>query len=196
MIDTHCHIDFEEYDEDRSDVIKRAQEKLDAVIVSGISEKSNQGILDLSDKYKNFIYPSFGYHPVSSQNCSDEELKGAHEHLINHIDEIVAVGEVGMDFFYVKDKSLRARQKEIFTSLGAAGSQPQTHPVLITGRTTAVPTDGANAYWNDWGCLCTSPPRTAVLPVWKVQQTVRSLMRSLQKCWKDLCSCLPMQLSV
>lgn len=116
MIDTHCHIDFEEYDKDRSDVIKRAQEKLDAVIVSGISEKSNQGVLDLSDEYKNFIYPSFGYHPVSSQNCSDEELKGAHEHLINHIHEIVAVGEVGMDFFYVKDKSLRARQKEIFTS--------------------------------------------------------------------------------
>lgn len=116
MIDTHCHIDFEEYDKDRSDVIKRAQEKLDAVIVSGISEKSNQGVLDLSDEYKNFIYPSFGYHPVSSQNCSDEELKGAHEHLINHIDEIIAVGEVGMDFFYVKDKSLRARQKEIFTS--------------------------------------------------------------------------------
>ena len=116
MIDTHCHIDFEEYDADRSDVIKRAQDKLDAVIVSGISESSNQGVLDLSDEYKDFIYPSFGYHPVSSQNCSDEELKGAHAHLINHIDDIVAIGEVGMDFFYVKDKALRERQKEIFTS--------------------------------------------------------------------------------
>lgn len=116
MIDTHCHIDFEEYDDDRESVIKKAQEKLDAVIVSGISEESNQGVLDLSEEYKNFIYPSFGYHPVSSQNCSDEELKGAHEHLIKHIDDIVAVGEVGMDFFYVKDKALRERQKEIFTS--------------------------------------------------------------------------------
>ena len=48
MIDTHCHIDFEEYDKDRDEIIKRAQDKLDAVIVSGIGYESNQGVLDLS----------------------------------------------------------------------------------------------------------------------------------------------------
>ena len=116
MIDTHCHIDFEDYDNDREDVIKRAQEKLDAVIVSGISEQSNQGVLDLSNKYKGFIYPTFGYHPVSSQNCSEDELKSAHKHLISNIKDIAAIGEVGMDFFYVKDKALRERQREIFTT--------------------------------------------------------------------------------
>lgn len=116
MIDTHCHIDFEDYDNDREDVIKRAQEKLDAVIVSGISEQSNQDVLDLSNKYKGFIYPTFGYHPVSSQNCSEDELKGAHKHLISNIKDIAAIGEVGMDFFYVKDKALRERQREIFTT--------------------------------------------------------------------------------
>ena len=104
MIDTHCHIDFEEYDEDRNDVITRAKDKLDAVIVSGIGSESNQGVLALSDEYKNFIYPSFGYHPVSSQNCSDEELKQTHNHLIENLDNIVAIGEVGMDYYYVKDK--------------------------------------------------------------------------------------------
>ena len=114
MIDTHCHIDFEEYDADRKDVITRAKDKLDAVIVSGIGYESNQGVLDLSNEYKNFIYPSFGYHPVSSQKCSDEELKLAHKHLIENLDNIVAIGEVGMDYFYVKDKALREKQKEIF----------------------------------------------------------------------------------
>ena len=116
MIDTHCHIDFEEYDKDRGEIIKRAQDKLDAVIVSGIGYESNQGVLDLCSKYEDFIYPSFGYHPVSSQNCSDEELKLAHAHLIDNIDNIVAIGEVGMDYFYVKDKALREKQKEIFLS--------------------------------------------------------------------------------
>ena len=116
MIDTHCHIDFEEYDKDRDEIIKRAQDKLDAVIVSGIGYESNQGVLDLCSKYEDFIYPSFGYHPVSSQNCSDEELKLAHAHLIDNIDNIVAIGEVGMDYFYVKDKALREKQKEIFLS--------------------------------------------------------------------------------
>ena len=116
MIDTHCHIDFEEYDEDRDEVISRAKDKLDAVIVSGIGYESNKGVMNLCDEYKNFIYPSFGYHPVSSQNCSEEELKLSHSHLIENINNIVAIGEVGMDYFYVKDKALREKQKEIFLS--------------------------------------------------------------------------------
>ncbi len=116
MIDTHCHIDFEEYDEDRDEVISRAKDKLDAVIVSGIGYESNKGVMNLCDEYKNFIYPSFGYHPVSSQNCSEEELKLTHSYLIDNITNIVAIGEVGMDYFYVKDKALREKQKEIFLS--------------------------------------------------------------------------------
>ena len=114
MIDTHCHIDFEEYDKDRDQVIKRAKDILDAVIVSGIGYESNKGVLELCSDNEGFVYPSFGYHPVSSQKCSDEELKLAHNHLIENIDEIVAIGEVGMDYFYVKDKALREKQKEIF----------------------------------------------------------------------------------
>lgn len=114
MIDTHCHIDFEEYNEDRNEIITKAKDKLDAVIVSGIGYESNKGVLELSNEYKNFIYPSFGYHPVSSQKYSDEELKLAHAHLIENLDNIVAIGEVGMDYYYVKDKALREKQKEIF----------------------------------------------------------------------------------
>ena len=116
MIDTHCHIDFEECDKDRDEVISRAKDKLDAVIVSGIGYESNKGVMNLCDEYKNFIYPSFGYHPVSSQNCSEEELKLSHSHLIENINNIVAIGEVGMEYFYVKDKALREKQKEIFLS--------------------------------------------------------------------------------
>lgn len=114
MIDTHCHIDFEDYDKDRDEVINRAKNKLDAVINSGIGYESNQGVLELCNQYEGFLYPSFGYHPVSSQNCSDEELKQTHKHLIDNINNIVAIGEVGMDYFYVKDKALREKQREIF----------------------------------------------------------------------------------
>ena len=116
MIDTHCHINFEDYDNDRDIVMKRAEDKLDAVIVSGTNIKENSNVLELSKKYEGFLYPTFGFHPVTSQDCTDEELKEAQEHLINNIDNIVAVGEVGTDYFYVKDKALRERQREIFKS--------------------------------------------------------------------------------
>ena len=116
MIDTHCHIDFEDYDNDREEVIKRAKKELDYVIASGFDIESNKKVLQLSNDYKNFIYPTFGFHPVSSQNSTDEELKEAQNHLLDNLSDIVAIGEVGMDYFYVTDKALRERQQEIFRS--------------------------------------------------------------------------------
>ncbi len=116
MIDTHCHIDFKDFDSDREEVIKRAKDKLDYIVASGFDKTSNQNVLELSKEYEGFIYPTFGFHPVSSQNSTDEELKDAQEHLIDNLSNIVAVGEVGMDYFYVTDKALRERQQEIFTS--------------------------------------------------------------------------------
>ena len=116
MIDTHCHIDFEEFDDDRGDVIKRAKDNLDHVIVSGYSNESNMKVLQLSKDYEGFIYPTFGFHPVSSQNATEEDLKIAHENIRNNLDSILAVGEVGMDYYYVTDKALRERQQEIFKS--------------------------------------------------------------------------------
>ena len=116
MIDTHCHIDFEDFDDDREEVIKRARDKLDLIIASGFNRESNQNVLDISKEYEGFVYPTFGFHPVSSQNSTDEELKDAQNHLIDNLDSIVAVGEVGMDYYYVTDKELRERQQEIFRS--------------------------------------------------------------------------------
>ena len=116
MIDTHCHIDFEDFDKDREEVIKRAQDKLDCIVASGFSNDSNREVLKLSKEYEGFIHPTFGFHPVSSQNSTNEELNEAQNYLIENLDDIVAVGEVGMDYYYVTDKALRERQKEIFTS--------------------------------------------------------------------------------
>ena len=116
MIDTHCHIDFEDFDSDREEVINRAKDKLDHVIVSGYSNESNMKVLQLSKDYEGFIYPTFGFHPVSSQNATEEDLKIAHDNIRNHLDDILAIGEVGMDYYYVTDKALRERQQEIFRS--------------------------------------------------------------------------------
>lgn len=133
MIDTHCHIDFEEFDSDRDELIKRAKDKLNAVINSGYSVESNQKALELSQEYKDFVYPTFGFHPVSSQNSTEEEIKAAHEQVISHLDDILAVGEVGMDFYYCTDKALRKRQQEIFTGFIEIANEYHV-PLLIHGR--------------------------------------------------------------
>ena len=66
MIDTHCHIDFDEFDEDRDNVISRAKEKLNAVINSGYGLESNAKALALSKEYEGFVC------------CGVEELYGIH----------------------------------------------------------------------------------------------------------------------
>lgn len=114
MIDTHCHIDFEDFDDDRKEVIGRAKDKLDNVIVSGYSNESNMKVLQLSKDHEGFIYPTFGFHPVSSQNATQEDIDIAHDNISKYLNDIVAIGEVGMDYFYVTDKALRERQQEIF----------------------------------------------------------------------------------
>ena len=133
MIDTHCHIDFDEFDEDRKDVMARAKEKLNAVINSGYGLESNAKALALSKEYEGFVYPTFGFHPVSSQNSPQEEIDAAHNQMIEHLDEILAVGEVGMDFFYCADNTMRARQQEIFTGFIEIANEYEK-PLLIHGR--------------------------------------------------------------
>lgn len=133
MIDTHCHIDFEDFDEDRKEVIARAKDKLDFVVASGFSQKSNQNVLELSKEYEGFIYPTFGFHPVSSQNSTDDELKETQDHVIDNLSNIVAIGEVGMDYYYVTDKTLRERQQEIFTSFLELANEYKT-PIVMHVR--------------------------------------------------------------
>jgi len=133
MIDTHCHLDFDPFNEDREDVIKRTKEKLTAVINSGTSLDGNKEVLKLANQHPNFIYPTFGFHPVSSGKISNDNLKLAIEYMKEHLDDILAIGEVGMDYFYVKDKGERARQNEIFTQFVELANEYEV-PLLIHAR--------------------------------------------------------------
>ena len=133
MIDTHFHIYFEEYDEDRDEVINRAKQVLDYIIDSGTNPISNKYVVELSKKYSNFLYPTYGYYPVSSEKRTNDEINSAYDYLINHLDDYVAIGEVGMDYFFVRDKSLREKQKKVFTGFVEIANEYEK-PLLIHGR--------------------------------------------------------------
>ena len=133
MIDTHCHVNFEDYDGDRDEVVERAKAKLNGFIDSGFGYESNIKSLKQSKEYEGFAYSTFGFHPVSSQNCTQKELDDVTEQVITHMDEIVAIGEVGMDYYYCTDKTLRERQKEIFLEFVNIANEYRK-PLVIHGR--------------------------------------------------------------
>ena len=64
MIDTHCHLDGEEFAQDLETVITRAREAgVEAIGVPGIDLKSCQTVLDLCHRYEGYCFPMLGLHP-------------------------------------------------------------------------------------------------------------------------------------
>ena len=108
MVDTHCHI-FSEYYEDIQDVIDRAMEAgVRALIVNGYDMASNKEVLELVKKY-DIVYGALGIQPEEVDDVLEEDLKFIEEHINDEF--IVAVGEIGLDYHYECDKE---KQKEIF----------------------------------------------------------------------------------
>ena len=108
LVDTHCHV-FHEYYDDIDDVIKRAYDNgVGAIIVNGYNMKSNREVLELVDKY-DIVYGALGIQPEELDDFNDDNL----EFISRHINDkkIVAVGEIGLDYHYECD---RDKQKELF----------------------------------------------------------------------------------
>jgi len=111
LIDTHCHLDFPDFDYDREDVIQRAKSNGVAYIVNiGSSLENSKKSLELSQKY-DFIYASIGIHPHEADKINSQtklDLKCLAEN-----QKVVAIGEVGLDYY--KNYSLPKNQRQLFT---------------------------------------------------------------------------------
>ena len=113
LIDTHCHLDFPEFDKDRAEVIQRAQAKGIAYIINvGSSLEGSRKSLELSRQY-NFIYATVGLHPHEADRF-DEKVKAELEKLTQQ-DKVVAIGEIGLDYY--RNYSRAENQKSLFIAL-------------------------------------------------------------------------------
>lgn len=110
LIDTHAHIDMEEYSADFSEMLKRADENgVKKIIVPGVEPSTFGRILDLTEKYTN-IYGCIGVHPEELDSYNEETNEKIKYYLQKP--KIIAVGEIGLDYYW--DKSRIELQKEVF----------------------------------------------------------------------------------
>lgn len=110
LIDSHAHLDMEEFDLDRDRVLERAQQAgIIHIITIGVDLRSSQNAITLSEKYP-CLFASVGCHPHYAESCDHEMLEGLKK-LSSH-DRVVAWGEIGLDFF--RNYASHAKQKEIF----------------------------------------------------------------------------------
>jgi TatD DNase family protein len=112
FIDTHAHLVASDFNDDRDEVIKRAQQAgVECVVVPATDLRSSREAVELAEKCES-IYACVGVHPHEASSGTSEVLHEI-EDLSNH-KKVVAIGEIGLDFHY--DFSPRERQVEVFKS--------------------------------------------------------------------------------
>ena len=116
-IDTHCHLQFKQYAQDREEIIERMKEEGIAVIVVGTDLETSKEAVALAEKYEH-LYAAVGMHP-SNEGLTMSKFRELATH-----QKVVAIGECGLDYFRLEEASdeLKNKQKELL----------QKHIILAT----------------------------------------------------------------
>lgn len=112
FIDTHCHLDGEEFAQDRDAVVQRAQEAgCKAIFLPAIDVASCHTVLDVCAQYPGYCYPMLGLHPeevradwrdqlAAIRKCLDMSLTSPNSPLTA---KLLAIGEVGLDYYWSRE---------------------------------------------------------------------------------------------
>ncbi len=114
MIDSHCHLEFRQFDSDRDEIIAEAKRRLVAVVDSCARIEDSSKVLDLHRSNPDFIFPTLGIHPTGASKSSNKEIERYKENVRKNSSEIVAIGEVGLDNYHIKDSHHRKKCRKIF----------------------------------------------------------------------------------
>lgn len=142
LVDVHAHLDHLLFKKDLDEVVKRAKESgVVAIISSGVNHPSNLRVMEISEKY-GIVKWSFGMYPIDLLGLGVDEtgierqttpidLNSEFEFIKKNRDEIVSIGEVGLDYHW--DKEHHAKQKESFQRI-IDFAEKIKKPVLIHSR--------------------------------------------------------------
>ena len=114
IIDTHCHLDDDRYNDDIDSVLENAKQKgVEKFIIPGADPKTLERAVSLSEQYES-VYFAVGVHPYDAENYDKSYL----EKYVNH-PKCVAIGECGLDYFRLPEaeeavEKEKAIQKEVF----------------------------------------------------------------------------------
>lgn len=101
VIDTHTHLDAEEFDEDRAEAFARAREAgVGKVFLPAIDVKTTHAVLALSREYPGYAYPMIGLHPEEVKADWKEQLAELRK---MQISDFIAIGEIGLDYYWSRE---------------------------------------------------------------------------------------------
>lgn len=129
LTDTHCHLDFKDFDNNRDEVIERATRAgVRKMIDVGSSVEGSRRAVELAKKY-DMVYATVGVHPHEASSVDDSVMAELRE--LARSPKVVAIGEVGLDYF--RNLSPKDVQVEVFKAFIAMASELKL-PLIIHAR--------------------------------------------------------------
>jgi TatD DNase family protein len=125
LTDTHCHLDFNKFDPDRPSVIQRALETgISRILIPALDWDSSLAVVELARTHP-VLFAAVGFHPTDVQKWDKSSYGNLRNIIIEstssppeqqaarHYNKIVAIGEIGLDYYWVKDPEEQAHQREV-----------------------------------------------------------------------------------
>ncbi|MEJ2746767.1 MAG: TatD family hydrolase [Anaerolineae bacterium] len=129
LIDTHCHLDFDQFNEDRDAVLARAEAAgVKRMIIPAVDLSNTRTVLQLAEKYDN-VYAAIGVHPNSAAHWDMSWIDTLRD-LAQH-EKVVAIGEIGLDYYW--DKTPKTTQRWALRAQLALAAELKL-PVIIHNR--------------------------------------------------------------
>ena len=143
FIDTHCHLDFEDFNKDRDEIISLANDSGVRYLINiGSSLKASQDSITLATKYNN-VFATVGIHPHDAEGVDSQTIPTLKK-MVKGCNKVVAVGEVGLD--YNRDIPLHDIQKKVFIDFIHL-SHDLNLPLVIHVRGSSDPGHFKDAYF-------------------------------------------------
>ena len=110
LTDTHCHLDLDKFREDRAAIIQRAREAgIQRMLIPALNLDSWSRLIKLAQFHPE-IYVALGFHPTELDKWNNSSPSGLQT--LMDIDKVVAVGEIGLDYYWVKEPEKREYQRD------------------------------------------------------------------------------------
>ena len=111
LTDTHCHLDSEAFDADRQAVIQRALDAgVERMLVPALDVRSSHRCIELASDFP-ALFAAVGIHPTEVERADPADI-GTLQQLAKH-PRVAAIGEIGLDYYWVKDPAQQSRQREM-----------------------------------------------------------------------------------
>ena len=131
LFDTHAHYNDEKFDQDREEIIKATfAAGITKMMCIGYDLESSQKAIEIAEAYEN-IYATCGISPNDVQEIDIKELSKIEKLAMNP--KIKAIGEIGLDYYWAKEPTMREKQKQFFQKQIEMANQMNL-PIVIHTR--------------------------------------------------------------